>query len=114
MKFIISVLLTGLLSFAAGLYLPWWSFAIIAFLIPLVIIQKPYLAFLSGFVSLLILWGGLSWWISSSNEHLLAHKISMLVIKSDQPLILMGLTAGIGAVIASLAALSGALLRRLF
>lgn len=114
MKFIVSVILTALLSFASGLYLPWWSFAVIAFLIPLIINQKPYMAFLSGFAALLILWGGLAWWISSSNEHLLAHKISMLVIKSDEPLILFGLTAAIGAVIASLAALSGSLLRRLF
>ncbi|MCO5237544.1 MAG: hypothetical protein M9933_14890 [Chitinophagaceae bacterium] len=113
MKFIVSVILTALLSFAAGLYLPWWSFAIIAFLIPLMISQKPYMAFLTGFIALFLLWGGLSWWISAANEHLLAHKISLLVIKSDNPLMLIGLTAAIGAVIGAMAALSGALLRRL-
>jgi hypothetical protein len=114
MKFIVSVILTALLGFAAGLYLPWWGFAVVAFLIPLVIIQKPYMAFIAGFVALLLLWGGLAWWISTANDHLLAHKISVLVIKADSPLLLVGLTALTGAVVGAFSALSGSLLRRLF
>ena len=114
MKFIISILLTALLSFAASLYLPWWSIAMVSFLTAIVIFQKPYTAFIAGFVSLLLLWGGLAWWISTANEDLLAHKISVLVIKADSPLLLIGLTALIGALVAAFAALSGSLLRRLF
>ena len=72
------------------------------------------MAFIAGFVSLLLLWGGLAWWISTANDDLLAHKISVLVIKADSPFLLIGLTALIGAVVAGFAALSGALLRRLF
>lgn len=114
MKFIVSVILTALLGFTAGLYLPWWGFAIVAFLIPLIIIQRPYMAFITGFVALLLLWGGLAWWISTANDHLLAHKISVLVIKADSPFLLVGLTALTGAVVGAFSALSGSLLRRLF
>jgi hypothetical protein len=114
MKFIVSIVLTALLSFVACLYLPWWSIAVVSFLIPMIIFQKPYMAFITGFVSLLLLWGGLAWWISTANNDLLAHKISVLVIKADSPFLLIGLTALIGAVVAAFAALSGSLLRRLF
>ncbi len=114
MKFTVSVILTALLSFVACLYLPWWSIAVVSFLIAIVIFQKPYMAFIAGFVSLLLLWGGLAWWSSAANDDLLAHKISVLVIKADSPFLLVGLTALIGAVVAAFAALSGSLLRRLF
>ena len=114
MKFTVSIILTALLSFVACLYLPWWSIAVVSFLIAIIIFQKPYVAFIAGFVALLLLWGGLTWWISTANDDLLAHKISVLVIKADSPFLLIGLTALIGAVVAAFAALSGSLLRRLF
>ena len=114
MKFTVSIILTALLSFVACLYLPWWSIAVVSFLIAIIIFQQPYVAFIAGFVSLLLLWGGLTWWISTANDDLLAHKISVLVIKADSPFLLIGLTALIGAVVAAFAALSGSLLRRLF
>ena len=114
MKFTFSIILTALLSFVACLYLPWWSIAVVSFLIAIIIFQKPYVAFIAGFVALLLLWGGLTWWISTANDDLLAHKISVLVIKADSPFLLIGLTALIGAVVAAFAALSGSLLRRLF
>lgn len=114
MKFIVSIILTALLSFVACLYLPWWSIAVGSFIIPLIIIQKPYIAFITGFVALFLLWGALAFWISTANDHLLAHKISVLVIKADSPLLLIGLTALIGGVVAAFSALSGSLLRRLF
>jgi len=112
MKFITSLILTALLSFAACLYLPWWSIAPIAFAIAVVIHQKPVKAFFSGFLALFLLWGGLSFWISRANEHILAHKISLLVLKMDNPYLLMGATALIGGLVAGFAALSGSFLRQ--
>ncbi len=110
MKFIISVLLIALLSFAACLYLPWWSIAPAAFIVTCLIHQRPLAAFLSGFIALLLLWGILSWWISRRNEHLLAHKMSVLIIKSDNVFLLVLITALIGAVVGGLAALAGSFL----
>jgi hypothetical protein len=112
MKFITSLILTALLSFAACLYLPWWSIAIAAFIIAALIPQHPGKAFLTGFLALLLLWGGLSFWISNNNEHLLAHKVSILILKMDNPYLLMLATALIGAVVAGFAALSGSFLRK--
>lgn len=113
MKFFISLLLTALVCYAACLFLPWWSIAIIAFLIAAIIPQKPGMAFLAAFTAIFLLWLGISAFISSANDHLLAHKLSQVILKSDSPAMLILVTAFIGAVVAGFAALSGSLLRKL-
>jgi len=112
MKFIISLLLTALLSFAACLYLPWWSIAIAAFVVAALIPQQPGKSFITGFIALFLLWGGLSFWISNNNEHLLVRKVSMVLLKMDNPWVLIFATALIGALVAGFAALSGSFLRK--
>lgn len=111
MKFIVSLVLIALLSFALSLYLPWWSIAIASFAVPLVIGQKPYLDFIAGFVALFLLWGGLAWYISAANHHLLAEKIAVLVINKNDPVVLILVTALTGALVAGFSALTGSLLR---
>ena len=112
MKFFISFVLTILLSFALCLFLPWWSIAIAAFVVAALIPQRPAKAFLTGFISLLLLWGGLSFWISNNNDHILAHKVSQLILKMDNPIVLIFATALIGALVAGFAALAGSYLRK--
>ncbi len=112
MKFFISLILTALLSFAFCLFLPWWNIAIAAFIVAAIIPQRPGRSFLTGFLSLFLLWGGLSFWISNNNEHILAHKVSMLILKMDNPYLLMLATALIAALVAGFAALAGSYLRK--
>lgn len=112
MKFFISLILTILLSFAMCLFLPWWSIAIAAFIVAALIPQKPFKSFLTAFTALFLLWGGLSFWISNNNEHVLAHKVSQLILKMDSPLMLVLATALIGALVAGFAALAGSYLRK--
>ena len=110
-KFIVSLLLMALLSFTLCLYMPWWSIAIVAFAVSAIINQKPYLSFITGFLSLLLLWGGLAWYISAQNDDLLAHRISPLILNRDDPMFLIIITALIGGLTAACAALSRSLLR---
>ncbi|GAB2820141.1 hypothetical protein [Ferruginibacter profundus] len=112
MKFITSLILTVALSFAACLFLPWWSIAIAAFVVAALIPQHPGKAFLTAFAALFLLWGGLSYWMSSNNNHILAHKVSLLILKIDSPYLLIFATAIVGALVAGLGALSGSLLRK--
>jgi hypothetical protein len=112
MKFISSIILTALLSLAAGLYFPWWSIAVAAFIVSVAIPQKPGKAFLSGFLALYIAWGSLAWYLSSANRHLLAHKVSLLILKMDNPFVLITATALIGALVAGCAALAGSYVRK--
>lgn len=113
MKFIASLVLTALLSFTACLFFPWWTIAIAALVVAALIPQSAGKSFLAGFIALLLLWGGLSFWISNNNEHLLAHKVSVLLLKQDNPWILIIATAFIGAIVGGFAALTGSLLRKL-
>lgn len=112
MKFIISSILIILFSFLAGLYLPWWSIAIVAFLISIIIQQKHFVSFICGFLSLFLLWGFLSYWISMENDHILAHRVSLLIFKTDSPFLLIFATAFIGAIVAGFASLTGSYLRK--
>jgi len=113
MKIIISIILIALSAFVLGLYMPWWSLAIAAFLVPLVIDLKSIGAFLSGFIALFLLWGIMSWIISSNNQQIFTHKISRLILSSDSPTLLIFVTAILGALVAGFAALSGSLLRKI-
>jgi hypothetical protein len=111
MKFILSVILTALLAYAFGLYLPWWSVVPAAFLVALCIVQKPGWSLLSGFLGAALLWGIMAAWISSANQGVLAQKMSALILKKDQPVLLMLLTALVGGLPAGMAACSASLLR---
>ena len=112
MKMIVSIILIALLSIAACLYLPWWLIAFVAFLVAALIPQRPGRSFLTGFIALFLLWGSLALWLSSNNDHLLAHKVSVLMLKTDSPAALIILTALIGALVAGFAALAGSYLRK--
>ncbi|MEJ7610923.1 MAG: hypothetical protein WKF88_07065 [Ferruginibacter sp.] len=112
MKFFISLILIAALSFAACLYLPWWIIAVAGFLVAVAIPQGAGWSFLSGFLAVFILWAGMSFWISSANDHLLAHKISPLIIKIDNPVLLILATGLIGGLVAGLGALTGSFVRR--
>jgi hypothetical protein len=111
MKLIISIILIILLSFCACLYFPWWSIAIVAFIIAALIPQKPGVSFVAGFVALFLLWGGLSFWINSNNDGILAKRVSLLIFKSESPLLLIFITALIGALIGGFAALTASYIR---
>jgi hypothetical protein len=103
-----------LLSFTACLYFPWWSIAIVAFVVTAIIPQSALMSFISGFFSLFVLWGALSFGISNSNGHIFAHKVSLVILKTDSPYLLMLVSALIGALVAGSAALAGSHLRKLF
>lgn len=110
MKFFIALILTAILSYAAGFYLPWWSIAIAAILVAIVIPQKPLKAFLAGFLSLFLLWLILALYIDSGNQHILSMKIAELLFKSHSHALIMGVTGLVAGLVGGFAALSGAYL----
>ncbi len=112
MKFLVAFILTALLSYAAGFYLPWWSIAIAAFIVAVAIPQKPGKAFLAGFLSLFLLWVGLGLYIDMANQHILSMKIAELLFKSHSHALIMSVTGLVAALVGGFAALSGAYLRQ--
>ena len=112
MKFFISLLLIAVLSYAACLYFDWWFVAIVSFAVVFFIPQKPLWAFLCGFASIFILWGALIFILSSRNEHLLANKVSVLILGNENATVLILVSALIGGLVAGFAALTASLTRR--
>lgn len=113
MKFIVAILLTALLSFAAGLFtvLPWWSFAVCAFIVALAIHQKPWKAFLAGFLALAILWGLLAFLADAANGQVLSAKVAGVLSIGNSAILLL-ITALVGGLVAGFAALTGSYLRK--
>ena len=111
MKPAITTILILLLSFCACLYFSWWSIAIVAFIVSALIPQKPLASFLSGFIALLLLWGGLSFWISANNDHILAHRVSLLIFKTKSTFLLVLVTALIGSMVGGFGALTASFIR---
>jgi len=111
MRFLISLLLTIILAFVFGLWLPWWSIAVASFATAVLLRQSSVKSFLVGFISLFILWGVLAWWIDIKNQSILSKKIAMVLPLGGSSFLLILVTAFIGALVAGCAALSGSFLR---
>lgn len=111
MKFLISILLTALLSFTAGLYLPWWSIAVCGFIVSALILQPPMKAFLAGFLGVFLLWLVFSWIIDSRNNHILSQRIAAILPFGGMSLLLILITALVGGLVTGMAALSASYLR---
>ena len=112
MKFLVAFILTAILSYAVGFYLPWWSIAIAAFIVAVLLPQKPLRAFMAGFFSLFVLWIVLALYIDYNNEHLLSIKISELLFKSHSHALIMSVTGLVAGLVGGFAALAGAYLRQ--
>ncbi len=82
-----------------------------AFLVAALIRQPPLVSFFAGFTALFLLWGIMSFWISSKNDDILAHRVSLLIFKTDNTFLLILSTTLIGALVGGLAALAASYIR---
>ena len=129
MRFILRVILVAAISYGATLYFPWWSVAIVGFLVGLILSQKtgnsrkrsftkskpPARAFLAGFLALFFLWGGVAYFLDTENASILSTKISQLIIPSNEPpipgsYIMLLVTALIGGLLGGFSTMTGNLL----
>jgi hypothetical protein len=112
MKFITALLLSALLAFAINIFAPWWALVFTSAIVAFAIIQTPVKAFTAGFLGVFILWALLCYFKSNANEHMLAQKIALLILKTNNVFALIGVTAFIGALVSGLGALCGTYLRK--
>lgn len=111
MKFTTAALLTAILSFISGLFLPWWGIAVVSFAVAALVHQKAGKAFLSGFLGVFILWAGLAWWIDIKNNSVLSQKVASILPLGGSTWALILVTGFIGGLVGGFAALSGSYLR---
>ena len=112
MKLLVAIILTALLSFIGGLYLPWWSIAIAAFVSVLLIPLAGGRAFLAGFSGVFLLWFLLALLIDVKNQHILSGKIAQIFPLGGSSFAIILVTAFICALVGGLGALSGSYLRK--
>jgi hypothetical protein len=110
-KFLVSVVLIALLSFVCGLFLPWWTISLVAFLVSALIPLKPLQAFFAGFLAIFLLWGGLAWGIDWMNNSILSAKIAAILPLGGSVIALILVTAFIGALVGGGAAITGSFLK---
>ena len=112
MKFLTSLLLTALLAFALGLYLPWWTIALASFIVAICIRQQPGRSFLSGFSGIFFLWVLLCWLMNSANDGILATRMALVLPLGGSAFMLIFVTSITGALVGGLGAFTGSLLRK--
>ena len=88
-------------------FLPWWSIALPAFSVGFFYEQKSFVAFLSGFVAVFVLWSGYAFFLSAANDNLLALKVAKLFPLNGSVIGLLLVTGTIGGLVSGFAALSG-------
>ena len=125
MKFVLRILLIAALSYPAGYYLPWWTVAIVAFGVGLLMSERrrrrvftrkqapPPRSFLAGFLAMGLLWGGLALYAHLQNEGLLTSRMLPILFAGQEnpsPALLMGLVGLMGGLIGGMGALTGNLL----
>jgi hypothetical protein len=111
-KFLVNTVLIALLSFAGGLFLPFWIIAPVGFVVSFLIPLRPLPAFLSGFTALFLLWGGLALAADMPNHGILATKIAWLLPLNGSPIALILVTALLGALLGGGGALTASFLKK--
>ena len=111
MKFVVSLVLMALVSYAVCLYLPFWGVALAAFVVAALIPQRPLAAWVCGFISLFLLWGWLSYHANGLNLGLLGKRMADILGLKGNTTLLMLITALIGGLLGSFGALTGSFLR---
>ena len=114
MKFILSILLVGLVTYAIGIYgnLPWWSFVVTNLIIAIALPIKPLQSFIAGALGVGVLWAGLALGIDIANNHMLSSKVAQILQLGGSYITLIIVTAFVGALLGGLASLTGSFVRK--
>jgi len=108
----IQFLLIALLSLLAQFLLPWWSLALVAFLVCLATQSKALSAFGAGFFGVALVWLIYALVVQLRTDGVLTGRMSELLVKANQPALLIGVTVLLGGVVGGLAGLSGYYVRQ--
>lgn len=108
----IQILLIALTSLLAQFALPWWSLAIVAFLVCLWRSSSAGRAFLYGFAGIALVWLSYALIIHLRTDGIFTGRMSELLFKTNNAVIPMLVTAFLGGLVGGLAGLSGFFVRQ--
>lgn len=110
MRFVLSILSIAILSLAAEYMFPWWSLAVVAFMVSLLISQTRKRSFLSGFVGAGVAWLAVLVIRDNMNDHILATRMAGVFHLPGYPVLIL-LVGVIGGLVGGLAAWTASLMR---
>ena len=99
--------LTILLAFVFSIFMPWWSIMLASFITSLLISLEKIMVFLIPFFAIFFYWVVYCYFLSSSNDFILATKISKLIGIGSSPYLLIILSATIGGISSGTSAIFG-------
>jgi hypothetical protein len=94
------------------LFLPWWGMVAGCILGGYLTAPMNRAAFMAGFISVFLIWGGLALYLDLQNDSILSSRVIRLFPLPQWPVILVLITALIGGLTGGLACKTGELLRR--
>lgn len=104
---LLNFVLTLILAFCFSFFMPWWSVMLAAFISACVAPLKGFGIFLIPFLSIFVLWICYAWFLSASNDYILAEKIAVLFPLGGNVLFLLLLTGLIGGLAAGFSGILG-------
>lgn len=105
MRTITSIILIIIFGFLAQSYLPWWTIAIVCFVIGIAVNRSWWSAVLSGFFGVGLLWLGMIFYQTAGNGGILVERMSGAMEMSST--LLYTITLAIGVSIGMLSTLTG-------
>ncbi len=116
-QFLGHIIVLASITFFLGYYaLPWWSFAPFAVLTGVIFAGHGFSKFMAAVIAVGGVWAGYAYYIQTQEVGALVPKVAQLfdILTGGNPTILTVLTAGIGAFIGGLSAITGHSFRQIF
>jgi len=110
MKTIFALIFMLILGTTVSLFLPWWTIAVVCFIVAMFCLDNSRDAAIAGFFSVFILWGLVALFKSYQNDFILLSRMAELLPIHDELLLILS-TAFLGGIIGMLGSLSGVFLR---
>lgn len=110
MKFVLSTILISIVSLVAGMFLPWWTIALVAFGIVYLYRLRPSLGFLSGFTGIFLCWALIALLRNTANDGILSHRIALIFPLGGSGGALVLISGLVGALVGGLAGLTASFL----
>jgi len=113
MRWVISLVVTAILALVLQQFMPWWSIAVAAGAVGLLLTRGPWESLITGFLAISLYWFAYAFWIDHDTGQILTTRIAQLFgLSGPWPLMVMtGLTGGLCGAMACLAGYS---FRKLF
>jgi hypothetical protein len=113
MRLLITIILIALLSLAAEYFFPWWSIAIVCYLVMLFAGFNSGKAFLAGFAGVFFLWLAIALIKDIANAQILSSRMAEL-FHLPHYFIYILIAAVVGGLVGGLAGWSGAVVKNYF